>query len=256
MAGDELPIIRIEVPTEESRRLWEKAVELSQELGEHEGWTLIGGLMVQLHAFEHQSDSRLTDDIDVLGDSRKRPSMTRRIAELLERLGGRMEMPPTSNETLGYKFEVDGETVEILGPDGVRTDPKTIGKYSTFRVPGGTQALNRSEAISVSIEGRPGVAIRRPSLLGAILIKARVVAKKRKEKFDSDRQDLILLLSLVEDPRTLAAEDELKKTEQKWLRKVEKTVDFTDPALDDLFPPETLARASQAFNLLIRPAGS
>ena len=251
MARDATPIVAIEPPTDESRRLWEKAIEIARELSGDEGWTLIGGLMVQLHAFEHQSDSRLTDDIDVLGDSRKRPSMTRRIAELLERLGGSMEMPPTSNEALGYKFKVDGETVEILGPDGVGADPKTIGKYTTFQVPGGTQALDRSEQVSVSIDRQPAVEVRRPSLLGAILIKARVVAQKRKEKFDSDRQDLVLLLSLVDDPRTLATEGGLKETERKWLRKVEKTIDFTDPALADLFPPENLARASQAFSLLI-----
>lgn len=232
MARDATPIVAIEPPTDESRRLWEKAIEIARELSGDEGWTLIGGLMVQLHAFEHQSDSRLTD-------------------ELLERLGGSMEMPPTSNEALGYKFKVDGETVEILGPDGVGADPKTIGKYTTFQVPGGTQALDRSEQISVSIDRQPAVGVRRPSLLGAILIKARVVAQKRKEKFDSDRQDLVRLLSLVDDPRTLATEGGLKETERKWLRKVEKTIDFTDPALADLFPPENLARASQAFSLLI-----
>lgn len=227
------------------------AARLARELGEQSRWTLVGGLMVQLHALEHQSDSRLTDDIDVLGDSRRRPSMTQKIAELLERGGAKMKMPPRSNRDLGYKFEIDGATVEVLGPDGVKTDPKTIGKYKTFRVPGGTQALHRSEIVMVSVNREPAVAMRRPSLLGAILIKARVVAKKRKEKFDSDRQDLILLLSLIDDPRTLASAGDLKKSERKWLRDIEEKIGFNDPALSDLFPPEAMTRATLAFRLLI-----
>jgi hypothetical protein len=251
MEPDDPAIIRIDAPTEESRRLWEKAIELARELGEDARWALIGGLMVQLHAYEHQSSSRLTDDIDVLGDSRQRPSMTQRIAELLQKRGGKMKMPPTSNEELGYQFDLDGELIEVLGSEGVKRDPKTIGKYTTFQVPGGTQALNRSEVIMVSVDGEPAVAVRRPSLLGAVLIKARVVAKERKEKFDSDRQDLVLLLSFVDDPRGLAAQGKLKKTEKKWLRGVEKKLALSDPALSERFPPETLTRATQAFRLLI-----
>jgi hypothetical protein len=227
------------------------AIHLARELGEGSSWVVVGGLMVQLHAFEHQSDSRLTDDIDVLGDSRQRPSMTRKIAELLHRGGATMKVPSRSNRDLGYKFEIDKTIVEVLGPDGVKTDPKTIGKYTTFRVPGGTQALNRAEIVMVSVKGEPAVAMRRPSLLGAILIKARVVAKERKEKFDSDRQDLILLLSLIDDPRILATDGGLRKSEKKWLRDIEEKINFSDPTLRNLFPEAVMMRAAQAFRLLI-----
>lgn len=177
--------------------------------------------------------------------------MTQKIAELLHRGGATMKAPSRSNRDLGYKFEIDETTVEVLGPDGVKTDPKTIGKYTTFQVPGGTQALNRAEIVMVSVEDKPAVAMRRPSLLGAILIKARVVAKERKGKFDSDRQDLILLLSLIDDPRTLATDGGLRKSEKRWLRDIEEKVDFSDPALQDLFPPAATRRAAQAFRLLI-----
>ena len=75
----------------------------------------------------------------------------------------------------------------ILGSEGVRRDPKTIGRYTTIQVPGGTQALARIEIVEVSLDGGEPVAVKRPSLLGAILIKARVV-KVRREKLESDRQ--------------------------------------------------------------------
>lgn len=252
MASDESAVVYVDAPSEESQRLWERALEVAQDLGGETRWVLVGGLMVQLYAFEHQSDSRLTDDIDVLGDSRQRPSVTTRIAESLQRRGGKMTMPPTSNENLGYQFDFDGQIVEVLGPDGVKQDPKTIGKYSTFKIPGGTQALNRSEAVMVSLGGKDAVVVRRPSLLGAILLKARVVAKERKDKFDSDRQDLVLLLTFVEDPRKLASEDGLKDSEKRWLRKIEDKIGFASSPISDLFPSEQLQRAAQALELLIR----
>jgi hypothetical protein len=45
--------------------------------------------MVQLYGFEHGDDSRPTVDIDVLGDSRKRPAMTERIAQIVVDRGGK-----------------------------------------------------------------------------------------------------------------------------------------------------------------------
>lgn len=252
-AGPEkIVMINIASLTEEAGTLWAKALELAELFGDAEEWTLIGGLMVQLHALEHDLETRLTSDIDLLGDSRRRPAMTQRIAEVLTSRGARMSEPPTSDRTLGYRFELDGEIVEVLGTEGIRgADPKTIGKFRTFQVPGGTQALRRSEVVGVSLGRGAAVSMRRPNLLGAILIKARVVAKRRREKFDSDRQDLIVLLSLVEDPRALAEAEELKKTERRWLSDVESKLQFDDPSLTELFDGQRLQRASQAYRLLI-----
>lgn len=87
-------------------------------------------------------------------------------------------------------------------------------------------------------------------MLGAILIKARAVAKRRKEKFDSDRQDLIRLLSYVEDPRGLAREEQMKSSERRWLRDIEALLDIGDPIFAALFPVAALERARQAFQLL------
>lgn len=241
------PVIEIDPPTAEARRLWQSALELAQDFGADDRWTLVGGLMVQLHAFERSRGSRLTDDVDFLGDSRRRPSMTVRLAEMLEQRGGKMATPPPGNENLGYKFEVDESIVEILGSEGVRKDPKTLGKYTTLQVPGGTQALARTEVVRVSLAGGEPVEMRRPSLLGAILIKARVVAEKR-GKFESDRQDLIRLLGFVDDPRAVA--EELKGNEKKWLREIGRLLAFDD-ALSDLFSPAERSAAEQAYRLLV-----
>lgn len=241
-------VININPPTKESKELWARALELSGAFGIAENWALVGGLMVQLHAFEHSRASRLTTDIDFLGDSRRRPPMTEQMAGVLVKRGGEMALPPVGSENLGYRFDVDGATIEILGSEGVRHDPKTLGAFTTFQVPGGTQALARTEIVQVSLDGASPVEIRRPSLLGAILIKARVVVRRR-DKFESDRQDLIRLLSFVENPRELAGD--IRKSERRWLRDVEPLLAFDSGVVDDLFTEAEASEAAQAYQLLV-----
>jgi len=250
------PIIHINPAEPKARRLWSLALEIAEAVGPDGEWSLIGGLMVQLHGFEHNDGLRPTVDIDILAAARKPPAMTEEIASLLTRRGAQVAMPPRSNPALGYRFELHGEVIEILGPDGLKTDPKTVGGLTTFQASGGTKEPRRTEIVPVSLDGSPPVAIRRPNLLGAILIKARVVAERRKEKFDSDRQDLIRLLSYVDDPRALAREEQLKRSEKRWLRKIEGALAFDpSPAANpfpakELFPSIALKRAEQSFRLL------
>jgi len=243
-------VIQVNPIAAEAESLWSLALELAQALGPEREWSLIGGLMVQLHGLENDDDLRPTVDIDLLGAARKPPAMTEKIAALVVERGAKVAMPPRSRPDVGYRFELDGEIVEILGPDGLKSDPKTLGALTTFQVAGGTQALRRTEVVLVSLGGASPVAVRRPSLMGAILIKARVVAERRREKFDSDRQDSIRLLSYVDDPRGLALDEQLKTTEKKWLRKIERALNFEDVTLAAVFPPTALERAEQAFRLL------
>lgn len=211
------PVILVSPPTDEASRLWGIALDLAEAFGADEGWSLIGGLMVQLHGLQHDDDDdpRPTVDIDVLGDARRRPVMTERMAQILIDRGGEVAMPPRSNKKLGYRFEIEGEFVEILAPDGLSSDPKTVNGLTTFQVPGGRQALGRTETVL--------------------------------KKFDSDRQDLIRLLSYVEDPRSLAAQEGLMDSEKKWLRKIEKKLDATDPTVAQLASSDVVERAHQAL---------
>lgn len=247
---DPTVVVIVRPPDDATRRLWSLVLSLAEKFGAEREWTLVGGLMVQLHGFERDDDPRPTADIDVLGAAKRPPRMTETMAALLVELGAEVADPPRSDPRLGYRFEFEGEIVELLGPDGLRTDPQTTGGLRTSQASGGTQALRRTEVVLVSLDGPDPVAVRRPDLLGAILIKARVVAKHREEKFASDREDLIRLLGYVEDPRRTA--DEMAKTEKGWLRDLEATIDFDDASLTELFPAATLEQARQAFVLLTR----
>jgi hypothetical protein len=189
---------------------------LAGVFGPDREWTLIGGLMVQLHAFEREDEPRPTADIDLVGGAKRPPRMTEAMASLLVERGAEIAEPPRSSPELGYRFEIEGETVELLGPDGLRGDPKTISGLKTFQAAGGSQALRRTEVVLVSLDGGEPVAVRRPNLLGAILIKARVLVKKRERKYESDREDLVRLLTYVDEARALAAA--MSRKEPRWLR--------------------------------------
>jgi hypothetical protein len=149
--------------------------------------------------------------------------------------------PPTI-----YRFERDGEVVDVLGPDGLkRLPPKTLGNNETIQVPAGTRALARTQAIEVEVAGgRTGV-LRCPTLGAAILLKARAIRNRRR---DQDRQDLIVLLSCVEDP--IAVRQQLRKRERGWLRAAAGQLCIDDAALADLFGGEQLASARAAYALL------
>jgi hypothetical protein len=241
-------LIVIRPKADDERRLWALVLSLAAEFGADREWSLIGGLMVQLHAFEREDEPRPTADIDLVGGAKRSPRMTETMASQLVDRGAELADPPRSSPDLGYRFELEGETVELLGPDGLRSDPRTIGKLKTFQAAGGSQALRRTEVVLVSLDGDEPIAVRRPSLLGAILIKARVVAKRREPKFESDREDLVRLLTYVDDPDALTGD--MARKEPRWLLEAEAAIDFDDPILSAQFPASRLVRARQALRLL------
>ena len=70
-------------------------------------------------------------------------------------------------------------------------------------MPGGTQALARTQMVPVEHDGANGL-IPRPSLLGAIIVKAAAISVDDLPR--AQERDLALLLSLVADPAKMAAE--------------------------------------------------
>ena len=66
--------VDIDLEDEAAMHLWVAVGHLASQLPRH--WTLVGGLMVQLHAFEHGiTDVRATRDIDILGQARPQDAL-------------------------------------------------------------------------------------------------------------------------------------------------------------------------------------
>jgi hypothetical protein len=145
-------------------------------------------------------------------------------------------------------IERDGIVVDVLAPDGLKPPPTLASGVTAVGVPGGTQALHRSENVIVRL-GERSFELRRPTLLGAILIKARSVMVHADPA--SQREDLLRLLSLVDEPRELAGE--LRDSERRWLRQAEARLDFVAPSL---LPATLQRRAELSYRLFARvPAG-
>lgn len=207
-------------------------------------WTLVGGLMVQLHAMERDvAVVRVTRDIDVLGQARQ-PKVLAAIDAALCAAG--FEPAEPDPEGYAFRYERAGLTVDVLAPDGLNPAPKLDGSRKAIAIPGGSQALTRSETVTVQIDDRT-FQLRRPTLLGAILLKSRSLLVHGDP--ESQREDLLRLLALVEDPRAMA--DEVKRTERAWLRKAEPHLRLEDPAS---LAPEEMQRARQTIRLLSRSA--
>lgn len=223
-------------------QLWRAVAELTERLPA--GWVLIGGLMVQLHAIEHGVvDVRPTRDIDVLGQARPRGALAA-INAALRNDGFALHYPDL--EGYGYRYERNELIVDVLAPDGLKPPPTLGGGVTAVGAPGGTQALERSEEVFVRVGDR-GFHLRRPTLLGAILIKARSLMVH--DDPASQREDLLRLLSLIAEPRELAAE--LRDTERRWLRQAEERLDLQAPSL---LIADLQRRAELAYRLLVRGA--
>jgi hypothetical protein len=182
--------------------LWDALIELSEvRPGE---WTLIGGQMVLLHAIEQGAiPPRVSTDLDVLVNARIAGRPLAAFASGLEDLG--FEQDGISPDGIAHRYRRNRVTIDVLAPEGLgeRTDLTTTPPGRTLQVPGGTQALDRTELVPVTSATRSG-RIPRPSLLGAVVAKALAVAVD--DAPAAQRLDFVFLLSLIGDPLALAAE--------------------------------------------------
>lgn len=223
--------------------LWAALIELSDmRPGE---WTLVGGQMVFLHAMEHGADPpRVSTDLDVLVNARVVTGGVREFVSAIEAVG--FELVGASPAGIAHRYQRDGVSVDVLAPDGLgpRTDLTTTPPGRTLQMPGGTQALDRTELVPVVFGSHQGF-VPRPSLLGAIVGKA--VAVEVDDLPDAQRLDLALLLSLVGDPIELA--DELTKKDRQRLRSRSEMGEVDQRAWANL-PDDLADRGRAAYRLL------
>jgi hypothetical protein len=217
--------IEIRTSDEAELGLWRATAELATALPKG-SWTLVGAQMVFLLSYEHDLPiGRTSGDVDLMMDVRALTGATQEASTTLERLG--YQLDPPSPDGRAHRFRRGDDVVDVLAPDGAgpRASLLTIPPGRTIAVAGGTQALERSRQVPVLLEGRE-IELPCPSVLGAILIKARAVDVA--EDPDKHRRDLALLLAMVDDPRSLR--DEMRKTERGWLRRRRELLDPNHPA--------------------------
>jgi len=205
-------MIQIRPVDAQDEEVWRALLELRERYPE--GWTLIGARMVTLFAFEHdRTPPRFSLDADALINVRLIPRGTQQFSQLLLELG--YELIDVSGFGHGHRFKKGSAVIDVLAPDGLNAVKRrvTVPPLYTVEVPGGSQALQRTELVEVVIGDARGV-LPRPNLLGAILVKTRAIAVD--DAKESQRLDTAFLLTLVRDPRELAAT--IPASEKGWLR--------------------------------------
>lgn len=179
---------------------------------------LVGGQMMFLLAVEHDASlPRATDDVDVVVNVRTMPAGTEWLSDWL--LAHGFQQDRVSPDGIGHRFYRDtqpgpGRVVfDVLAPEGLgeRTSVFTKRPARTVQAPGSIQAFERSEVMDVAVtgmlpRGRREGQVRRPNLLGALVMKAATTTVAVRTNRARDWQDAALLLSLLPDPIATAAQ--------------------------------------------------
>ncbi|MDO3129651.1 hypothetical protein P5V43_21325 [Mycobacteroides abscessus subsp. bolletii] len=192
------PTVALPVSDPAGVTAWSTVLELSTH--RPNGWTLVGGQMVHLLAWEHGEQSpRITTDADVVLDIRAYPKALLEVTERLLRTG--YVEDGVNPEGLGHRYRnrtVTAASIDILLPEGLGDTAKypTATGARTISVPGSIQALERSLKRSVIVGGTRGFVIR-PDVHAAMVLKA-AAHRAERGKVGAERhlRDLAVLVSL------------------------------------------------------------
>ncbi|MSY83085.1 MAG: hypothetical protein F2693_00010 [Actinobacteria bacterium] len=147
---------------------WLGLLDLYERLAD--GWTLIGGQLVHLHCAERGAfPVRPTNDADTVIDVRADPTMLATFTRTLTDLG--FASAGISADGLQHRWVRGDGSIDVLLPDGIGERASLrpgVSGSPTLPTAGGTQALQRSETVAVTVAGREG-SVRRPNLVGALV---------------------------------------------------------------------------------------
>ena len=164
------PVMLPALPAHQEQAWW-VLLDLDQR---SEPWALIGGQLTLLHCLENGiTGARPTDDGDVVLDVWSRRDAVRTIGTWLQDSQG-FALLETS-DGFGYRYTRGDTILDLLVPEGLdrqRAQPLTTSRTRpALPIDGGNQALLRVERVPVHVGGRSGH-VRRPTLLGALVLKA------------------------------------------------------------------------------------
>ena len=214
-------------------------------------WTLVGGLMVQLHALRAGLDpTRPTEDVDVLlhieTDRITWPSAQAALIDAGYRLEHGM-----ARDSLSHRFRRGADVLDVLIADHV--GPWAIsaraGAQPLVSVPGGTSALRKTVDCVIHRSDGTQVTVSVPNVLGALTLKG---GAYREDSRDRDRhiEDGAVLAATVDDADELRERPELwTGSDSRRIAALARALPEGHPAWGQL-PRERRARAQTALRLL------
>ncbi len=204
------PTIDIATPAGGWGAPWPNVAEIEAVLP-HDKWTLVGGLMAQLHGISRGIDAvRPTNDVDIVLHLETTRGVAMETARALESLD--YELVPSIDErnNVAHRFKRGESTVDVV-TDGVdvvdvlaadHAAPRVVEKLrgrTMVAIEGGTQALRRTINARLQIAGGRATTVSVPDPFGAVVLKA---AAYQADSRDRERHllDAALLLAVIEDP--------------------------------------------------------
>lgn len=197
---------------------WPSVAELADALPAG-SWTLVGGLMTQLHTIHHGLGIvRPTNDVDIVLHIETQRGVPNKVAAALEGLGYRFQPSIDKRNNTAHRFIRGTATVDLVAGAGDEDQvdvliadhpaPRVIEKlrgHEMIRIEGGTQALRRT--VNARLEIVPGMVatISVPRPFGALILKA---AAYTTDSRDRERHlfDAAALLACIDDPFAERAE--------------------------------------------------
>ncbi|MFE5702259.1 hypothetical protein [Rhodococcus koreensis] len=177
---------------------WPQAAEIAQVVPS-EQWTLIGGLMVQLHAVRAGLPlTRATVDVDMVLHIETGAATFGGVRGRLEQLGYELQMPVRGRV---HRFVRSGgvEQVDVMVADHLapKLRPRVSGR-EVFAVPAGTSALRKTVDCLVEIGG-VSTKLSVPDVLGALVLKGAAYLEDPRDR-GRHLDDAVVLACAVDNP--------------------------------------------------------
>jgi hypothetical protein len=183
---------------------WPQCLELAKALPASK-WTLVGGLMVQLHAAVAGMEvTRPTSDVDIILHVETGSVTASEVSETFRELGYRL-LTSINDDAPAHRFIRGTEQIDVMVADhSVAKPPLILGRRKVFRIPAGTQALQRTVQCRIDT-GEEAVTVSIPNTLGALVLKG---AAYREDSRDRRRHldDAAVLAATFTEPLEVVTE--------------------------------------------------
>jgi hypothetical protein len=179
---------------------WDQAAELVTVLPGDQ-WTLIGGLMVQIHATRIGIQGhRATVDVDMVLHVETGVVTFNRAREALEGLGYRLEMPSRGGRV--HRFSRGDEHVDVMVADHLPADQiPIVNGTKVFQVPAATSALRKTVNCRIQLGNGRSVPLSIPDALGALVLKGAALKADTRDRA-RHLDDGAMLSCAIESPNS------------------------------------------------------
>lgn len=190
---------------------WPDVAELAAVLP-CERWTLVGGLMTQLHTVHHGVGVvRPTNDVDIVLHVETQRGTPAATADALESLGYRLRDTADPRANTAHRFVRGSSTIDVVDASSDATVDVLIADHAAprvmerlrgrdmIRIDGGTQALRRTVNARMRIRSGEVTTVSVPRPFGALMLKAAAHSAYSRGR-DRHLFDAVALLACIDDP--------------------------------------------------------